>query len=159
MPAEERFYYDDPEAPAPNVPVSPGGAAILFDEHDRILIIKRTRGPYWSLPGGRMDVGESSQDCCVRETEEETGLRTRVVRLIGLYSNPRSICAYPDGNVHQSYVALFECEVVGGSLRESAETSRFHWMARGELDDFVLLPDSRICCLDAWARQEAAFIR
>lgn len=156
---EERFYYDEPDAPVPNVPVHPGAAAILFDNLDRILIIKRTCGPYWCIPGGRMDVGESSQDCCVRETEEETGLKTQVIRLIGLYSNPRSICSYPDGNVHQSFLALFECEVIGGELRESAETTRFHWMSKDKLDDFVLLPDSRICCLDAWVRQEEAFIR
>jgi 8-oxo-dGTP pyrophosphatase MutT (NUDIX family) len=159
MPAEERFYYDAPDAPAPNVPLRPGVAAILFDDPDRILITKRTRGPYWCIPGGRMDLGESAQGCCERETEEETGLRVRVKRLIGLYTNPRSICSYPDGNVHQSYIALFECEIIGGALRESAETSRFHWMRRNELDDFLLLPDSRLCCLDAWARQEAAFIR
>lgn len=159
MSEEEQFYYDDPSAPAPNVPVRPGAAAVIFDLQDRILIIKRTRGPYWSLPGGRMEVGESAQDCCVRETEEETGLKARVVRLIGLYSNPRSICAYPDGNVHQSYLALFECEVEGGELREGTETTRFHWLSREELDQFLLLPDSRINCQDAWARQEAAFIR
>lgn len=159
MPTEERFYYDDPDAPAPNVPLLPGAAAVIFDGHGRILIMKRTRGPYWSLPGGRMDLGESAHGCCERETEEETGLRVRVKRLIGLYSNPRSICSYPDGNVHQSYIALFECEVVEGALRESDETSRFHWMTRSEVDDFALLPDSRICCLDAWTRQEAAFVR
>jgi ADP-ribose pyrophosphatase YjhB (NUDIX family) len=159
MPAEERFYYDDPAAPAPSVPLLPGAAAIIFDDQERILIMKRTRGPYWCIPGGRMNLGESAQDCCVRETEEETGLQVQIVRLVGLYTNPRSICSYPDGNVHQSYIALFECEVTGGELRESAETARFHWMARSEMDAFTLLPDSRINCLDAWAYQEAAFVR
>ena len=159
MSAKERFYYDDPTAPTANVPVQPGAAAIIFDEHDRILIMKRTRGPYWCIPGGRMDVGESAQDCCLRETEEETGLQTRILRLIGLYTNPRSICAYPDGNVHQSYIALFECEVVSGELRESEETGQFHWMSREEMDKYLLLPDNVRCCRDAWERRVAAFIR
>jgi len=156
---EERFYYDDPDAPAPNVPLQPGAAAVLFDSRGRILILKRPRGPYWSLPGGRMELGESAQGCCVRETLEETGLETEVVRLIGLYTNPRSICAYPDGNVHQSFVALFECRVVSGSLRASEESGRFHWIAPEELHEYPLIPDSALGCQDAWAGRKEAFIR
>lgn len=156
---EERFYYGDPDAPAANVPLKPGAAAIIFDSERRILILKRTRGPYWSLPGGRMDVGESAPQCCIRETQEETGLKTEVVRLIGLYTNPQSLCAYPDGNVHQSYIALFECRVVSGELRESEEGGSFRWITPQELESLLLLPDNILCCQDAWADQEAAFIR
>ena len=76
-----------------------------------------------------------------------------------LYTDPQSICAYPDGNVHQSYIALFECEAVGGELCESDETGHFHWMSREEMDRYALLPDSVLCCTDAWAAQESAFIR
>ena len=157
--AEERFYYHDPDAPRPNVPLTPGVAAAIFDGSRRILILRRPHGPYWSLPGGRMEVGESAADCCVRETREETGLETRIVRLVGLYTDPGVICAYPDGNVYQSYTALFECDVTGGTLREGAESSRFHWLDRSEIDAYALIPENRLCCLDAWARQAAAYIR
>ncbi|MEP6755137.1 MAG: NUDIX domain-containing protein [Chthonomonadales bacterium] len=156
---EERFYYDDPEAPAPNVPLKPGVAAILFDDQLRILIMKRTRGPYWSIPGGRQDLGESSPECCIRETEEETGLSTEVVRLIGLYTHAGSICAYPDGNVHQSFIALYECKVLCGGLRESAEGGKFHWLAEAELDNYMLLPDNVLCVRDAWAGGDQVFLR
>jgi 8-oxo-dGTP pyrophosphatase MutT (NUDIX family) len=158
---DERFYYDDPAAPAVNVPLHPGVAAIIFDAQNRILILKRTRGPYWSLPGGRQDVGESGPECCVRETREETGLETKVVRLIGLYTHAGSICAYPDGNVHQSYIALFECEVTCGKLAHTDETGGWRWLSREEFDqgDFLLLPDNVLCCEDAWAGKDSAFIR
>jgi 8-oxo-dGTP pyrophosphatase MutT (NUDIX family) len=156
---DERFYYGDPDAPRPNVPLKPGVAAIIFDEERRILIMKRTRGPYWCIPGGRQDEGESAPECCIRETKEETGLDTRIVRLIGLYTNASSICAYPDGNVHQSYIALFECEITGGELRESEESGHFRWMAQDEMDDYLLLPDNVHCCRDAWTAQVSPFIR
>jgi 8-oxo-dGTP pyrophosphatase MutT (NUDIX family) len=156
---EEKFYYHDPDAPQPNVPLQPGAAAVLFDAQKRILIMKRTRGPYWCLPSGRQDIGESSAACCLRETREETGLETRIVRLIGVYSDPHSICAYPDGNVHQSYYLLYECEITGGELRENEEGSRFHWMSREEMDRIMLRPDDVLSCTDAWAEQERAFIR
>lgn len=158
---EERFYYDDPGAPAVNVPLQPGVAAVIFDDERRILTLKRTRGPYWSLPGGRQDAGESAPEACIRETLEETGLETRVTRLIGMYTNARSICAYPDGNVHQSYIALFEAEIVGGELRRTDETRGWHWLSRPEFDarNYLLLPDNVLCCEDAWVGRDAAFIR
>ena len=51
---EELFYYDDPSAPVPNVRLSPGVSAVIFDSQRRILFMKRTRGEYWSLPGGAL---------------------------------------------------------------------------------------------------------
>lgn len=158
-PAAERCFYEDPNAPAPNVPLSPGVSAVIFDAGRRVLFIKRTRGDYWSLPGGRMDLGESAQDCCIRETLEETGLLTRIVRLISVNTNPRCIIAYPDGNVHQSFVLCFEAEVIGGQLKAGAEAEGFRWCGPEEIVDLNLMPDSRLNVLDAWVNQEAAFIR
>ena len=159
--AEERFYYEDPSAPPVNCRLQPGVAAVIFDDERRILILKRTRGPYWGLPGGRQDAGESAPECCVRETREETGLDVRVTRLVGLYTSAGSICAYPDGNVHQSYIALFECEITGGELQKTDETGGWYWMSREDFaaERFLLLPDNVYCCRVAWEAKDAAFIR
>jgi ADP-ribose pyrophosphatase YjhB (NUDIX family) len=157
--AEERFYYEEMDTPAPNVPLSPGVSAVIFDAARRILFLKRAHGDYWCLPGGRMDMGESAQDCCVRETLEETGLHTRIVRLISVNTNPRSVVHYPDGNVHQSFVICFEAEVIGGELQAGHEAAGFRWCSQEELDDVRLIPDSRFNALDAWANQASAFIR
>ena len=155
----ERFYFGEPDAPVPNKPLSPGVAAVIFDTDQRILFMKRTRSDYWSLPGGRLDLGESAQECCVRETFEETGLETRIVRLIALNTDPRRVVHYPDGNVHQSFVVCFEAELISGELKESHESEGFRWCRRGEIDQIKVIPDSYQNALDAWARQEAAFIR
>ncbi len=156
---EERFYDGEPDTPRPNVPLSPGVAAVIFDAERKALILKRSRGIYWSLPGGRLDLGESAQRCCVRETLEETGLQTRIVRLIATNTDPHRIVHYPDGNVHQSFVLCFEAEIIGGELKASAESEAFAWIGRDELDSFALIPDSRLNLIDAWANQLAAFIR
>ena len=155
----ERFYFGEPGAPAPNNPISPGVSAVLFDAERRILFMKRSRSEYWSLPGGRIDFGESAQDCCVRETLEETGLETRAVRIISVNSDPRSIVHYPDGNILQSFVICFEAAVLSGELKHSAESEAFCWCGRDEIDRIKLVPDSRINALDAWADQPAAFMR
>jgi len=156
---EEIFYDGEPETPRPNVPLSPGVAAVIFDADRRVLILKRSRGIYWSLPGGRLDLGESAQDCCVRETFEETGLETRIVRLIASNTDPRRVVHYPDGNVHQSFVLCFEAEITGGELTSSFESEAFHWIGPEDLDRYALIPDSRLNLLDAWANQPSAFIR
>lgn len=156
---EEIFYDGEPEAPRPNVPLSPGVAAVIFDSQRRVLILKRSRGIYWSLPGGRLDIGESAQECCTRETWEETGLQTRIVRLISSNTDPRRVIHYPDGNVHQSFVLCFEAEIIGGELTASFESEAFRWIGPEELDTYALIPDSRLNILDAWANQSSAFIR
>jgi ADP-ribose pyrophosphatase YjhB (NUDIX family) len=155
----ERFFFGEPETPAPNKPISPGVAAVIFDADRRILIMKRTRSDYWSLPGGRLDLGESAQDCCIRETFEETGLETRIVRLIALNTDPRRVVHYPDGNIFQSFVICFEAEIIGGELKESHESEAFRWLSHDEIHNARLIPDSLQNALDAWEQQEAAFIR
>ena len=157
--ATERFYYQDPNAPKPNKPLGPGVSAVLFDEQRRILFLKRARSAYWSVPGGRMENGEAAHACCIRETLEETGLDSRVVRLVSISTDPGNIIEYPDGNIFQSFVICFEAEIVRGDLKLSEESEQFRWVGREHLDEINLLPDSRQNALDAWAGQEAAFIR
>lgn len=155
----ERFYCGEPDTPVPNKPISPGVAAVIFDSERRILIMKRTRSEYWSLPGGRMDIGESAQECCIRETFEETGLETQIVRLIALNTDSRMVVHYPDGNIFQSFVICFEAEVVSGELKESHESEAFRWLGPEEINEVKLIQDSLQNALDAWEQKDAAFIR
>jgi 8-oxo-dGTP diphosphatase len=67
--------------PAPEVCV---GAVAVFD--DAILLIRRGRGPAhgtWSVPGGRVEAGETLAEAVVRELQEETGLSGVCESLIG----------------------------------------------------------------------------
>lgn len=158
-PPVERFYYDDANCPAPNKPLHPGVSAVIFDSSDRILFMKRSRSDHWCLPGGRMDMHESAQECCIRETQEETGLEIEIVRLVSLNTNPRSVVHYPDGNVHRSFVICFEARIAGGELLTSAESEAFRWVGKDKLNTINLIPDSYWNALDAWANQDTAFIR
>ncbi|MFI0422523.1 NUDIX hydrolase [Spongiactinospora sp. 9N601] len=65
--------------------------AVVFDDDGRLLLIRRGHPPgegLWSLPGGRVEPGESDQRAVVRELLEETGLRVSVVRLAGTVERP-----------------------------------------------------------------------
>lgn len=55
-------------------PVSIKGVVI---HADRVLLLKNDREE-WELPGGRLEIGETPEQCVAREIEEETGWRVRV---------------------------------------------------------------------------------
>ena len=60
--------------------------AVILDEDGRILLIKRGHEPArgkWSIPGGRVEAGESAEDAVHREIREETGLSITLVREVG----------------------------------------------------------------------------
>lgn len=65
--------------------------AIIIDGADRLLLIKRGHPPgmgLWSIPGGRLEAGETDEAGVRREVMEETGLRVEVGRLAGTVERP-----------------------------------------------------------------------
>jgi len=70
--------------------------------------------PYglWVVPGGFVDLGEVVEDALVRETQEETLLTVRPIRLLNIYS-------YPD---HRTVIAAYVTEYVSGELAAGDET-------------------------------------
>ena len=58
----------------------------------QILLIQRKNEPFkgkWALPGGFVEYGEKTEDTVVREVFEETGLKTKIHGLAGVYSDPK----------------------------------------------------------------------
>src|SRR5579863_4974692 len=86
-------------------------AVVYGPEPRTILMTRRNDNGRWCLPGGHMEPGESATEACAREVWEETGLRVRVGRLIGVYTTPHLLVEYPDGNRVQLVSFLFEATV------------------------------------------------
>ncbi|CEJ93160.1 hypothetical protein VHEMI08769 [[Torrubiella] hemipterigena] len=83
--------------------------SIINDEQGRVLIGRRlsTLGKgHWGFPGGHLEQGEDFFHCVERETLEETGLRIRATKVVGLTND-----IFPELNKH--YVTVFTtCERV-----------------------------------------------
>jgi 8-oxo-dGTP diphosphatase len=65
---------------------------VVFDEKRRVLLVRRKHPPFkgrYALPGGFVEIGERIEDACRRELLEETGVKVRKLRLLGVYSDPR----------------------------------------------------------------------
>ena len=106
-----------------------------------------------------MDPGESAAECCAREVLEETGLVVSVGRLLGVYSSPHRILEYADGNRRQGLTLSFEAEIIGGELGLSDETTAFGFFSQKQMESMDVMESSYDRIEDAFAGQEAAFVR
>ncbi|MBN9099520.1 MAG: NUDIX domain-containing protein [Pseudonocardia sp.] len=99
-----------------------GGLA--YDADGRILLVRRRNDPgrgLWSVPGGRVEAGESDAEALVREMHEETGLTVRPGELVGrVQRGPFTIADY-------------RCTVTGGELRAGDDALDARWCDAADL--------------------------
>lgn len=136
-------YYNNDDAPPANS-VVPSTTAIITDPGGRILLIRRRDNDLWALPGGGMDLGESIQDTAVREVREETGLTVEVTGLVGVYSNPRHVMAYDDGEVRQQFSLCYTTRLIAGEPQIDSESTDIRWVAADEIDELAMHPSMRL---------------
>jgi 8-oxo-dGTP diphosphatase len=95
----------------------------------KILLIRRKNEPFkgkWALPGGFVEYGEKVENAVMREILEETGLKTRIIDLIGVYSDPNR-----DPRGHTITVVYF-LDILEGELRSGDDASDAEFF---DLDD------------------------
>ena len=85
--------------------------AVVTDETGRYLLVRRGREPArgsWSVPGGRVEPGETDAEAVAREVREETGLDVEVLELVGYVERPG-----PDGSTYA--IHDYRCRLTAGS--------------------------------------------
>jgi 8-oxo-dGTP diphosphatase len=99
-----------------------------------IVLIKRGREPFkghYALPGGFLNYGETLEHCVVREVHEETGLKTEIVDLVGVFSAP-------DRDPRGHFVtAVFHLRPVGGALKAGDDAEAAEWVHTDKLPKFA----------------------
>lgn len=154
--------YDSLGRPLDKMPdeIHPGTNAVVINEANQVLLHRRADNGVWALPGGRMEIGESAEQCAVRETFEETGLHVVVERLVGVYSDPKnySILRYPSGYTVHYVIMTFEVEQIGGELQLSDESTELRFFDLDALPE-DLLPAARIRIEDTLKGRPEAFYK
>jgi 8-oxo-dGTP diphosphatase len=121
------------------------GAVVVHD--GRLLVVRRGREPgrgLWSVPGGRVERGESAQEAVVREVAEETALAVTAGRLVGRVERAAPLSG--------TYVIDdLRCEVVGDpdAVRAGDDADEVRWVTREELDRLACI-DLLIETLEGW---------
>src|SRR3977135_3929343 len=115
----------------PQIAVS---AAIFRD--DRILLVRRARSPakgFYSLPGGRVEFGETLHLALHREVDEETALKIEILGLAGW----REVLPENAGSGHY-LIMSFAARWVAGEPVLNDELDDFRWLAPDGLGDLKL---------------------
>ena len=106
LPAAQALYAAETGHATPKVDVR----GVVFRD-DTVLLVRERSDGGWTLPGGWADPGESPAEATVREVAEESGYRTRAVRLLALYDRNR----HGQGpHPFHIYKVFFQCELLAG---------------------------------------------
>lgn len=104
-------------------------AAVEFRGDGRLRLVRRGREPQrgrWSVPGGKLEPGETVAQAAVRETREETGVRVRVEHELGTVRVPGGgDLVYEVRDVSATYL--------GGVLRPGDDADAVRWASPDEL--------------------------
>ena len=99
---------------------------ITREAEPKVLLIQRGGEPFkgcWAFPGGFMEMDETTEQCAIRELEEETGLKIHEVRQIGAYSK---VDRDPRGRtITVAYLALVDAPLPVKGLDDAAKAQWF----------------------------------
>lgn len=101
--------------------------AVIQDEEGRILLLRSRYAAVWSLPGGGLDRRENLDAAVIRECREELGVAISIEAFTGMY--------YHTNN--STYVGIFRCAIVDGSIRLSHEHSEYRWFPVTDLPERI----------------------
>jgi 8-oxo-dGTP diphosphatase len=108
----------------------PNAASVALVRDGKVLLIKRAFAPYqnlWTLPGGRLEAGETIEHCAMREVQEELALTIR---------NPRPVLVQALGRDGAYRLAVFATRDFSGLLRASSEVADHKWVDPSALISF-----------------------
>ena len=94
-----------------------GVAVAVFNEQGQILLQQRRNG-MWGVPGGFVELGESTEEAGRREVLEETGIEIGILQLVSVFSGKEFFVKLPNGDEFYPMTIAYLCkDITGGSLQ------------------------------------------
>ena len=98
------------------------------------LIIKRSEKctdtpSTWEVPGGTMEIGETVEECLLREIKEEVGLSVGIIRYLYSWKIPRN-------ETHETVGLTFLCETSSNVVELSHEHTSYAWISPLEIHNY-----------------------
>jgi ADP-ribose pyrophosphatase YjhB (NUDIX family) len=103
---------------------------------DRILLVKEAQDGLWTLPGGWADPNESPSESVTREVYEESGFKTRAVKLVAVFDRAKH--AHVPLHAFHVYKLFIRCEIESGEARTSLETLGAEFFAEDSIPELSL---------------------
>jgi 8-oxo-dGTP diphosphatase len=115
-----------------------GVGAVIWNGRDEVLLVRRARPPRageWSIPGGKIESGETIHDALRREVREETGIEVEIGALAGATDLQENNCHY--------VLVDFTARHLSGELRAGSDAAEARWVAPRDLNRFELWTETR----------------
>jgi 8-oxo-dGTP pyrophosphatase MutT (NUDIX family) len=118
-----------------------GGAVLILNDRQELLMILRSDNGAWGVPGGMMEPGETVEETATRETLEETGLRVHTLTLFGVFSGPEFYYVYPSGDAVYNVSVVYLTDDVSGEIElDETEHTRWQYFSLDSLPENVSPP-------------------
>jgi ADP-ribose pyrophosphatase YjhB (NUDIX family) len=112
---------------------------VLLLDGDRVLLVQRALPPAvgrWTVPGGKVELGETLEEAALRELHEETGMRATLGPVVEILDR---VIRDGEGAIEYHYVILdFLGTAPVGEPRAASDSSDARWVRLDELDRYPL---------------------
>jgi ADP-ribose pyrophosphatase YjhB (NUDIX family) len=126
---------------------------IVFKD-DRILLVKRAHEPskgLWSIPGGKIELGETIQAAAQREIGEECGIEIEILSVIQVEDH---IIKDKRGRTQYHFVLVFTlANYLSGRIRPASDAEQVRWVEEEALGQLEMHPLARSAGQNAFARR------
>lgn len=117
---------------------------ICLDQHNKILLGKRSDNKKWGYSGGSVEIDEYVEECAKRELYEEMGLIADEIELFFVNSGPESHYIYPNGDEVSNFEIVYLCKHWHGEPKPlDGEMEELHFFSYDEINLSEISPPIR----------------